>query len=93
MVSPANPPRGGSRIAIGVGLLAGSGLLFLRAVGVWPGDAIVWPAAVAALGALLIWRSQAAVSQRRVGWAAHIPREVPLGHEHLGRLRALRAHR
>jgi signal transduction histidine kinase len=68
---PANRPRGGVRIAIGAGLLAVSGLLFVRAAGPWPGDAIVWPAAVAALGALLLWRASGALPARRRGWAAH----------------------
>ncbi len=49
---PANRPHGGTRIAIGAGLLACSGLLFVRAAGAWPGDAIVWPAAIVVAGAL-----------------------------------------
>ncbi len=72
---PAHRPRGGMRIAIGAGLLLVSGLLFVRAAGPWPGDAIVWPAAVAALGALLIWRASSVVPARRRGWAAHRPPE------------------
>ncbi len=59
------------RIALGAVLLAGSGLLFARATGPWPGDAVVWPAAVAALGALLIWRAPGVAPRRRRGWAAH----------------------
>jgi signal transduction histidine kinase len=70
-------PRGGSRIAIGAGLLLGSGLLLLRAGGPWPGDAIVWPATVAVIGALLIWRAPAAAPRRRRSWAAHPSREPP----------------
>jgi signal transduction histidine kinase len=73
---PAHRPRGGMRIAIGAGLLLASGLLFARAAGPWPGDAIVWPAAVAALGALLLWRASGAQPARRRGWAAHRPRET-----------------
>jgi DNA-binding NarL/FixJ family response regulator len=72
MSHPTNPPRGGSRIAIGTGLLVASGLLFVRAAGPWPGDAIVWPAAVAALGALLIWRAPSVAPRRRRGWAARV---------------------
>jgi signal transduction histidine kinase len=77
MPHPANPPRGGLRIAIGTGLLVLSGLLFVRAAGPWPGDAIVWPTVVAALGALLIWRAPGVVPARRRGWAAHRPSEAP----------------
>jgi signal transduction histidine kinase len=89
---PATRPRGGMRIAIGAGLLLASGLLFVRAAGPWPGDAIVWPAAVAALGALLIWRASGALPARRRGWAAHRPPEtspaVP-SREPAARVRAL----
>jgi signal transduction histidine kinase len=77
MSHSANKPRGGFRIAIGAGLLVISGLLFVRAVGPWPGDAIVWPAAVAAAGALLIWRAPSVTPRRRSGWAAHRPAEPP----------------
>jgi signal transduction histidine kinase len=89
MANRTNRPRGGYRIAIGAGLLMGSGLLLLRAAGPWPGDAIVWPAAVAAVGALLIWRTPAAVPRRRRGWAAHdelrSPRQQSLPIRTLGR--------
>jgi hypothetical protein len=76
MSHPTNPPHGGFRIAIGTGLLVLSGLLFVRAAGPWPGDAVVWPAAVAALGALLIWRAPGVVPRRHRGWAAHRPPEL-----------------
>jgi signal transduction histidine kinase len=77
MANLANPPRGGSRIALGAGLLVLSGLLLARAAGPWPGDGIVWPAAVAALGALLIWRAPGGAPGRRRAWAAHRPSESP----------------
>jgi signal transduction histidine kinase len=76
-------PRGGYRIASGVGLLMGGGLLLIRAAGPWPGDGVVWPAAVAVAGAFLIWRAPAVASGRRRGWAAHaraspaLPRSLP----------------
>jgi signal transduction histidine kinase len=93
MSHPANPPanrsRGGFRIAIGTGLLVTSGLLFVRAAGPWPGDAIVWPAAVAVLGALLIWRAPSVVPRRRRGWAAYRPAEPSPPHESSARVRAL----
>jgi signal transduction histidine kinase len=78
MSHPTSPRRGSStRIAIGAVLLIGSGLLFVRAAGPWPGDAIVWPATVAALGALLIWRAPGIAPRRRRGWAAHSSFEPP----------------
>jgi signal transduction histidine kinase len=70
---PATRPRGGLRIALGAGLLVCSGLLFVRAAGPWPGDAIVWPAVIVALGALLIWQAPGVMPARRRGWAAHRP--------------------
>ncbi len=89
MSHPAHPPHGGFRIAIGAGLLVLSGLLFVRATGPWPGDAVVWPAAVAALGALLIWRAPSVAPRRRRGWAAHRPREPSPPREPSVRARAL----
>jgi signal transduction histidine kinase len=94
MAHPANHPtnrsRGGLRIAIGTALLVLSGLLFVRAAGPWPGDAIVWPAAVTVLGALLIWRAPAVAPRRRRGWAAHRPPEPALPREPSVHVRALR---
>jgi signal transduction histidine kinase len=88
MSHSANQPRGSLRIAIGTGLLVGSGLLFVRAAGPWPGDAIVWPAAIAALGALLIWRAPSVVPRRRRSWAAHPPSEPSPPREPSVRVRA-----
>jgi signal transduction histidine kinase len=89
MSHSANQPRGSLRIAIGTGLLVGSGLLFVRAAGPWPGDAIVWPATVAVLGALLIWRAPILAPRRRRGWAAHRPAEPSPPREPPERVRAL----
>lgn len=89
MATPANPQRGGYRIAVGASLLALSGLLLLRAAGAWPGDGVVWPAAAAALGALLIWRAPSSVRSRRRGWAAHRLAEPLATSEPAGRARSL----
>jgi len=89
MVHTANSPRGGLRIAIGAGLLFCSGLLLLRATGAWPGDAIVWPVAVAALGALLILRAPGGTSKLPGGWAAHRPKELLPVREQAVRMRVL----
>jgi signal transduction histidine kinase/phage shock protein PspC (stress-responsive transcriptional regulator) len=48
--------RGSWRVVAGIGLLTLSALLLLRALGIWAGDAAVWPVALAASGATLIWR-------------------------------------
>ncbi|HXQ00630.1 MAG TPA: ATP-binding protein [Solirubrobacteraceae bacterium] len=87
MSHSANSLRGGRRIAIGTALLVLSGLLFVRAAGPWPGDAVVWPLAVAVLGALLIWRAPAVVPARRHGWAAHRTPEQSQRRESRGRVR------
>lgn len=54
----AAPPtaRGVLAVAFGVALLALAALLAVRATGVWVGDAVVWPAALVAGGAALLWR-------------------------------------
>ena len=64
--------RGNLEIAIGVGLLALSMALLLRAVGWWFSDAIVWPAVAAAVGGALIWRQFVAAP----GDAAPAPRAL-----------------
>lgn len=89
MSHPENRPRGTARIAIGTSLLVLSGLLFVRTAGPWPGDAVVWPAAVAVLGALLIWRAPAVAPRRRRGWAAHPPSDPSPPRDPSLRVRAL----
>jgi signal transduction histidine kinase len=86
MSHSAKSLRGGRRIAIGTALLVLSGLLFVRAAGPWPGDAVVWPLVVAVLGALLIWRAPAVAPGRRRGWAAHRSPEPLRQRESRGRL-------
>ena len=76
MAPTVDPSRGALRIALGTGLLLCAGLLLVRASGPWPGDAIVWPAAVAAVGGLLIWSSPHSRPRARRGWAAHRPHEM-----------------
>lgn len=48
----------------GVGLLALAGLLLLRELGIWSGDALVWPVVIAAAGVALVWREMAARASR-----------------------------
>ena len=76
MAGAVSSSRGGFRIAAGAALLVVSGLLVLRASGAWPGDAVVWPSLIAALGGLLIWRQPRTTGRRRRAWAAHPPAET-----------------
>lgn len=48
--------RGFLAVALGVALLAVAALLAMRAVGLWFGDVLVWPAALVAGGVALLWR-------------------------------------
>jgi signal transduction histidine kinase len=49
------PMRRGPRPVVAVALIVAGLLVFLRSAGVWFGDGLVWPVAVAALGTTLIW--------------------------------------
>jgi signal transduction histidine kinase len=49
------PPREGFRPIVAVTSIMLGLLLLLRAIGLWLGDAIVWPVALSALGAILVW--------------------------------------
>lgn len=51
------------------------GLLVLRSIGIWPGDAVVWPLTMAALGSCVLWaRSDDA---ERAHWLSLDPRDRP----------------
>jgi signal transduction histidine kinase len=52
---PERPMRRGLRPVAGISFVVTGLLLLLREAGIWFGDALVWPAALAALGATLIW--------------------------------------
>jgi signal transduction histidine kinase len=47
---------GAWQVAAGIGLLTLSVMLVLRHLGLWFGDVLVWPIALAATGGALIWR-------------------------------------
>jgi len=53
--APAASPRASTMQAISVGLVVTGVLLLLRHAGLWFGDGIVWPAALAVLGSAVIW--------------------------------------
>ena len=60
---------------VAVALVVGGALLLLRAAGIWFGDAVVWPVALAAFGSALIWVR--ADEDSRARWsrvAARVPR-------------------
>jgi signal transduction histidine kinase len=57
--------RGVIEVSLGVGLLVLSALLTLRALGVWPSDALVWPVVLIAAGAALLWRESLTRPGRR----------------------------
>ena len=58
-------PREASwQVAAGVGLLVLALLLFLRELGLWFSDPLVWPVVLAATGTALIWHSSTAARPR-----------------------------
>ena len=54
-MQPESPPRTGTRQAVAVGMVVAGILLLLRRAGLWLGDGVVWPAALAVLGSAVIW--------------------------------------
>jgi signal transduction histidine kinase/phage shock protein PspC (stress-responsive transcriptional regulator) len=52
--------RAAIEVGVGAGFLLLSLLLTLRALGIWFGDAVVWPLVLVAAGAALLWRQSAA---------------------------------
>ena len=67
---PAAPPRTSTRQAIAIALVVGGILMICRQAGLWFGDGIVWPAALAVLGSAVIWTR---------GDGAHRARWLPTG--------------
>jgi signal transduction histidine kinase len=63
-------------VAAGMGCLVASGLLLLRAWGVWfVSDQFLWPLVIAAAGGALIWR-QSQSAPERVAQRARLPRQT-----------------
>lgn len=60
----ALPRRASWQVAAGVGLLVLALLLFLRELGVWFSDALVWPLVLAAMGTALIWHRSTRAGRR-----------------------------
>jgi phage shock protein PspC (stress-responsive transcriptional regulator)/signal transduction histidine kinase len=66
--------RGGAwRVALGSGMLVLAGLLFLRELDFWPGDAVVWPLVLGSTGLALMarqaWGSGGASSPAERRWS------------------------
>ena len=57
--------RGVIEVSLGVGLLVLSALLALRALDIWSPDQLVWPVALIAAGAALLWRESLTRPGRR----------------------------
>ena len=71
---PAPTPN--SRRAAAFGLQVLGAMLLLRSVGLWAGDALVWPLTLAALGSCVLWaRSD---ESGRARWSALASRDRPL---------------
>jgi len=82
---PDPAPVAGARRALSVALVVGGILLLCREAGLWFGDEIVWPAALAVLGSAVIWtRGDGA---HRARWL----RRVPMGEVLEGRGARVRA--
>ncbi len=79
---PVRPsrPRPESMQVASVALVVGGLLLALRDLGVWFGDGLVWPVAVAALGSAVIWtRSEGAGRDRIARVTTVLPRSALQG--------------
>jgi signal transduction histidine kinase len=81
-VAPTSAPTS-ARQAVAVGLMVLGLLLLLRALGLWFGDAFVWPTVLAAVGSAVIWtRSDEAERSRWSSLVQRLPegsREVVSG--------------
>jgi phage shock protein PspC (stress-responsive transcriptional regulator) len=76
-VAPPAIPRMSATQAVAVGLFVLGTLLLLRDAGLWFGDRIVWPAALAVLGSGVIWARGEESDRRWLGLlAGRLPREV-----------------
>ena len=73
-MQPESPPRTGTRQAVAVGMVVAGILLLLRRAGLWFGDGVVWPAALAVLGSAVIWtRGDDADRARRGSLMSRLP--------------------
>jgi signal transduction histidine kinase len=82
----ALPRRASGQVAAGVGLLVLALVLFLRELGIWFSDALVWPVVLAATGTALIWHRTTAARPRttRLRGLPRPPEPVTRGRAVLG---------
>jgi signal transduction histidine kinase len=66
-VETQRAPRAGLRRGVGTALVVAGALLVLRESGLWFGDGVVWPAALAVLGSAVIWTRGDASDRDRWG--------------------------
>ncbi len=79
------------RVGAGVGLLVLSILLAFRQLGIWWSDALIWPLALVAFGAALLWgrsRSSDLAREAPRAWAADEPAVAPADVEPVERRQA-----
>jgi signal transduction histidine kinase/phage shock protein PspC (stress-responsive transcriptional regulator) len=74
--SAARPFGPDTQRVVAVALVVGGALLILRETGLWFGDAIVWPVALAGLGSAVIWTRSEGVGRARL---ARVASRVPRG--------------
>jgi len=80
-------PRTSTREAVSVALVVLGVLLICREAGLWLGDRVVWPAALAVLGSAVIWtRGDEAT---RAKWLARMPSWIREDDESRPRIRTL----
>lgn len=72
--------------AVALGLILLGGLLLLREVGLWFGDTIVWPVALAALGSAVIWSRSDGDGRARLSRIAVLSGRVPAARLVIGAL-------
>jgi len=72
---PAPGTETGVRQIVSVALVVAGGLLLLRTGGLWFGDAVVWPVALAAFGSAIIWTRTDESGRGALAGFAHPPSE------------------
>lgn len=72
-VAPGDAPSTANRRAGAIGCIVAAVLVAARAIGLWPGDGVMIPAAAVALGVCIAWsRAPGLVGASRQAWASRI---------------------